>query len=115
KAWAQKWVSLGPPNVFGAAYNTTLASLTEQVVKINANPARPNGSALGQQRTNEIVLAAPWELREFQLTQFPFSMLNETTTADTPIDSFNGSPTFKSWVQTKVKPALTAPLFQNPI
>jgi hypothetical protein len=115
KAWAQKWLSLGPPNVFGAAYNATLASLTEQVVKINANPARPNGSALGQQRTNEIFLAGPWELREFQLTQFPFSMLNETTTADTPIDTFNGTATFQNWVQTKVEPPLVGPLFQNAI
>ncbi|HZF08998.1 MAG TPA: choice-of-anchor X domain-containing protein [Thermoanaerobaculia bacterium] len=114
RAWAKQWVNLNAMP-FGAAYNAALQNITEQFAKANANPARPNGSALGQQRTNEIALAAPWELREFQLTQFPFSMLNETTTADTAIDSFNNTATFKSWVQTKVEPPLTPPLFQNPI
>lgn len=114
KAWAQQWVALNALP-FGAGYNAALQNITEQYAKANANPARPNGSALGQQRTNEIFLASPWELREFQLTQFPWSMLNETTTADTPIDSFNGSPTFQSWVQTKVEPAIHPPGFQQAI
>jgi hypothetical protein len=114
KAWAKQWVNLNTLP-FGAAYNAALQNITEQFAKVNANPARPNGSALGQQRTNDFVLGAPWELREFQLTQFPFSLLNETTTADTPIDAFNNGAVFKSWVQTKVEPPLTAPLFQNPI
>jgi hypothetical protein len=115
KAWAQQWVNLSTLAIGSAAYNTALENITEQFVKANANPARPNGSALGQQRTNDFALARPWELREFQLTQFPFSMLNETTTADTPIDSFNNGPTFQSWVQTAVEPPLTPPLFQDPI
>jgi hypothetical protein len=114
KAWAQQWIALNALP-FGAGYNAALQNITEQYAKANANPARPNGSALGQQRTNEIFLAAPWELREFQLTQFPWSLLNETTTADTPIDSFNGTPTFQSWVQTKVKPAIPVAPWQQPI
>ncbi len=114
KAWAQQWVALNALP-FGAPYNAALQNITEQYAKANANPARPNGSALGQQRTNEIFLAGPWELREFQLTQFPWSLLNETTTADTPIDSFNGSPTFQSWVQTKVEPPLFPAGFQQAI
>jgi hypothetical protein len=114
KAWANQWIKLNSLP-FGATYNTALQNLTEQFAKVNANPARPNGSALGQQRTNDFVLSQPWELREFQLTQFPFSLLNETTTADTPLDNFNNSLTFKSWVQTKVKPALFGPTFQQAI
>jgi len=115
KSWAAQWVALNSLAFPSAAYNQALQNLTEQFAKVNANPARPNGSALGQQRTNEIALAAPWELREFQLTQFPFSMLNETTTADTPLDSFNNGATFQSWVQTKVEPAIHPPNFQDPI
>jgi hypothetical protein len=115
KAWAQQWVNLSTLTLGSAAYNAALQNITEQFVKPNANPGRPNGSALGQQRTNEIALAAPWELREFQLTQFPFSMLNETTTADTPIDSFNNGAVFQSWVQTAVEPAIHPPNFQDPI
>ncbi len=115
KAWAQQWVALAAMP-FGAAYNMALQNITEQYARPNANPARPNGSALGQQRTDEIALAPPlWELREFQLTQFPFSMLNETTTADTPLDAFNGAVLFQNWVQGSVEPAIHPPGFQQPI
>ncbi|HEX3553144.1 MAG TPA: choice-of-anchor X domain-containing protein [Thermoanaerobaculia bacterium] len=119
KSWAQQWV-----NLFGfvpgtAAYNDKLELITETFVKANANPAKPNGSAIGQVRTNEITLGLPlgqpWELREFQLTQFPFSFLREVTTADTAIDSFNNSVTFDNWILTAVAPALTPPNFQDPI
>jgi hypothetical protein len=98
--WAKQWVALDAPLVPGtAAYNDKLAAITEQFVKANANPARPNGSSIGQVRGNEIALAAPWELREFQLSQFPFSStLNEKTANDTAIDSFNNTVTFKNWV-----------------
>ncbi|MFL6193156.1 MAG: hypothetical protein ACJ75H_03210, partial [Thermoanaerobaculia bacterium] len=115
KSWAQKWVDLAALVPGTAAYNDSLQVLTEQFVRANANPTKPNGSALGQLRTNEISLAGPWELREFQLTQFPFSFLNETTAADTAIDTFNPSVTFDNWILSAVAPALTAPAFQDPI
>jgi hypothetical protein len=115
KSWAQKWVDLAALVPGTAAYNDSLQVLTEQFVRANANPTKPNGSALGQLRTNEISLAGPWELREFQLTQFPFSFLNETTAADTAIDTFNNSVTFDNWILTAVAPALTGPAFQDPI
>lgn len=115
KRWAQGWVNLAALVPGTAAYNDSLQVLTEQFVRSNANPTKPNGSALGQLRTNEISLAGPWELREFQLTQFPFSFLNETTAADTAIDAFNNSVTFDNWILTAVAPALTPPNFQDPI
>jgi hypothetical protein len=116
KAWAQRWDDLvnfapGP----GSVYNSRLAALTEAVVRAGVNPARPNGNALGQLRTNEIALTTPWELREFQLTQFPFSMLTETTTADTAHDSFNNTALFQSWIQTRVGPPLFGPNWNQPI
>jgi hypothetical protein len=116
KSWAQRWVDLFGFVPGTAAYNDRLQLLTDEFVKANANPTRPNGSALGQLRTNEITLGFPWELREFQLTQFPFSFLTETTSADTPIDAFNITAIFDSWVSTAVAPGLTAAMmFQNPI
>lgn len=114
KSWAQSWVNLAALVPGTAPYNDSLHRLTEQFVRSNANPTKPNGSALGQLRTNEISLAGPWELREFQLTQFPFSFLNETTTADTAIDAFNPSVNFDNWILTAVAPAL-ASSFQDPI
>jgi hypothetical protein len=116
KSWAQRWVDLFGLVPGTAVYNSRLQLLTDEFVKANANPGRPNGSAIGQIRTNEITLGAPWELREFQLTQFPFSFLTETTAADTPIDGFNTTATFDSWVSTAVAPSLTAAMmFENPI
>ncbi|HEX4963958.1 MAG TPA: choice-of-anchor X domain-containing protein [Thermoanaerobaculia bacterium] len=118
KSWAQGWVDLFSFVPGTAAYNDRLQVITESFAKANSNPARPNGSALGQLRTNEITLVLPnppWELREFQLNQFPFSFLREVTTADTAIDSFNNSVTFDNWILTAVAPALTPPNFQDPI
>ena len=118
KSWAQQWIDLFGFVPGTAAYNDRLERITEQFVKANANPAKPNGSAIGQVRTNEITLVLPnppWELREFQLTQFPFSFLREVTTADTAIDSFNNSVTFDNWILTAVAPALNPPNFQDPI
>jgi hypothetical protein len=97
--WAKQWVDLFSFVPGSATYNTKLENITEQFVKANSNPTRPNGSAIGQVRGNEIALAAPWELREFQLSQFPFSpTLAEKTVNDTAIDSFNNTATFKSWI-----------------
>lgn len=110
RAWARQWVALKDfvPGGTDGQYNSRLERLTEQFVRANANPARPNGSALGQLRTNEVSLnpppmpdgTVPWELREFQLTQFPFTFLNETTVGDTPNDAHNNTQLLKNWILT---------------
>ena len=41
------------------------------MVLADAAPHRPNGSALGQLRTNELVMGSPWEMREFTLQPEP--------------------------------------------
>lgn len=132
RGWAQRLVDLDNHVPGTSAYNVRLASLTQVVVRANADPRRPNGSSLGQLRTNEIALpqdtpalvpANPpppfpqdirWELREFQLTQKPFSLLAETTTADTAADPFNFTQTFEDWVLNDVRPAIVAQ-FDGPI
>lgn len=116
RSWAQQWVLLKNMLPGTTAYNNHLQNLTQQVVTANANPTRPNGSALGQLRTNEVALNAPWQLREFRLTQFPFSFLTPNTVEDTirndPGSDFNndsnGTGLLLSWIQTVVKPLLIA-------
>jgi len=122
RSWARQWVALRNFTPGTNAYNSRLQRITQQFARANANPIRPNGSAIGQVRTNEVTLPqdAPspdvvWELREFQLTQLPWSMLEETTTADTPSDVFNavspqfgGSTTFDNWVVNQIRPALVS-------
>jgi hypothetical protein len=96
--WARQWRRL---NLFvpgTAAYNSRLEALTRVFTDANRNPTRPNRNAIGQVRSNEIALQPPWEIREFQLRMFPWSFLLETTTADTPDDSFNGTPAFTAFV-----------------
>jgi hypothetical protein len=123
RSWAKQWVALKDFVPGTAAYNTRLQVLTEQFVRANANPRNPNGSSLGQLRTNEIALTqAPpfdWELREFQLTQFPFTFLQETTVEDTIQDIFNNSNNPASplaqWIVNQVKPNLVGPTFEQPI
>ena len=115
RAWAQNWVDLNNYVPGTPDYNGRLENLTEQFVRANANLARPNGSAIGQIRTNEIALQAPWELREFQLTQFPWSLVNETTTADTADDGFNTTPLFANWIQGNIVPAIFGPAWDQPV
>ena len=76
--WARQWRRL---NLFvpgSAAYNSRLEALTRVFTDANRNPTRPNRSAIGQVRTNEISLAPPWEIRENQLGMMPFAFLLET-------------------------------------
>ena len=117
--WARRWVQLANLPFPSSTYNARLEFLTRQITRAGADPTKPNGSALGQLRTNEVALAAPWQLREFQLTQGPFSFLEETTVFDTPRDStpagFNGTVTFDNWVVNQVRPALATSGFEGPI
>ena len=87
KEWAKKWHALAPLD-FGTPYNKALVALTDLFVGKNASPARANGSAIGQVRTNEIQLAldsgiAPvWSLREFHLVESVLTPAPVTKTPD---------------------------------
>jgi hypothetical protein len=88
RSWAQQWVSLSSLVVGSAAYNAALQAITDQVVLRNKAPAKPNGSALNQLRTNEIAIGSPWELRQFNLVS-PIDFLRETPVFRTPAVRFN--------------------------
>ncbi len=120
RAWAQQWVDLENLDHTSATYRSQLQALTDQIVVANANPNGGNRSALRQLRTNEVALAAPWELREFRLNcnTFPTCQLTPSTVQDTirndqsiPDDfneNANGTGLLADWIQTIVKPALVS-------
>jgi hypothetical protein len=82
KSWAQQWLNLQNLPLGSPSYNAALEAITDQFAAANADPSKPNGSALNQLRTNEIALAPPWELREFQIT--PNHQLTTVTVKQTP-------------------------------
>jgi hypothetical protein len=102
RTWAQQWLNLSSPSLplGSAAYNAALTALTQQVVVANAAPAKPNGSAINQIRTNEIMLASPWELREFRFDPASATpnLLTEGTVALTPGDALNNTSTLANFI-----------------
>ncbi|HEX6904364.1 MAG TPA: choice-of-anchor X domain-containing protein [Thermoanaerobaculia bacterium] len=120
RAWAKQWVNLETLDPSTTTYRSQLQSLTQQIVVANANPNGGNRSALRQLRTNEVALAAPWELREFRLNcnTFPTCQLTPSTVQDTirndqslPDDfneDANGTGLLAAWIQTIVEPALVS-------
>jgi cytochrome c553 len=67
--WAQAFHALGALP-FSEEYNVALEALTESFTRRGARPSHPNGSALGDVRTNELAFGEDgnWELREFALS-----------------------------------------------
>ncbi len=120
KSWAQAWAGLSNPLLAlgSAAYNTQLQNLTQQVVMRNMAPGKPNGSAINQVRTNEIMLTTPWwEMREFRLfstaanprhftTSAVPGHLSEHVTVRTPFDPFNNTSTLTNFLTTHNTPIL---------
>jgi hypothetical protein len=90
--YAQEWEDLDlihPPFPASPGYLTHLQSITDPVTTAGAAPGEPNGSAIGQLRTSEVVMGSPWELREFTLQQMPLgtpvqNVLRMDTTKQTP-------------------------------
>ena len=115
RSWAQQWVNLNSLVLGSTTYNAALQAITDQVVLRNDAPSKPNGSALNQLRTNEIALASPWELRQFNLTT-PLSFLHETPVFQTPDVRFNaldpgwsGSTLLDTWIASN-PPGTIVPL-----
>jgi hypothetical protein len=69
KRWQMQWHALNTEfNDFGPGYRAALQAITDQFATIGADPTSPNGSALGQFRSNEFFRPTPaWELREWRL------------------------------------------------
>lgn len=88
QAWARDWHELGQLGLSHSSYNTKLQALTDRFAKSGVMTGRPFGNALNQIRTNEVDLADPWEMREFNLTT---AGLQPATVKLTPAFSFNNT------------------------
>ncbi|WP_437630506.1 LamG-like jellyroll fold domain-containing protein [Sorangium sp. So ce854] len=95
--WANAWHALGSLPFPSEEYNAALQEITTRFAGRNAAPGRPNGSSIGQIRTNEIALAGPWELREFVLSP-ETGFLRPETVKLTPDQNFDGTPTLADFV-----------------
>ena len=89
--WAKQWFDLGLLALGSPAYNRALERVTERFVRSGVAPAKPNGSALNQLRTNEVPLGDEWELREFRIAGVgpDRGMLRQVAVAQTPDGSLN--------------------------
>lgn len=100
KAWGKRWADLDKLTLNSTAYRVALEGITESVVKANVGAAfaRANGSELIRIRTNEISLAGPWELREFNISKSGTNkgLFFEVPVKQTPREVYNnreGLPT----------------------
>lgn len=94
--WAADWHALGALTPGSTAYNEALQGITDAFTGPDVLPARPNGSAISQVRTNEIALAGPWELREFRIGAA--GRLKQRAVALTPNRSFEGTDALARFV-----------------
>ncbi len=106
KAWAKRWKDLDQHPLGSPAYRAALQLITDDFTKANANPAKQNGSALGQLRTNEKLGPPDWQLREFRLSPANGGHLEQVTVKQTPANSFDKTPTLASFVASKLNAIL---------
>jgi hypothetical protein len=92
---AADWHALGAHAAFDEAYINALKIVTRKFTARNAAPSRINGSAIGQIRTNDIVLnpsgGPGWELRELTLVA-PDNLFKPATVKLTPHHSLDNTP-----------------------
>ena len=110
KAWADRFHTLGSIP-FGPAYNTALQTITDRFSGRGGNPAKPNGNALNQLRTNEVELGSPWQLREFQIAAS--GSLANTVVRQTP-DLRADKAALSAWVNANA-PAVKAQSARVPV
>lgn len=96
---ANAWHALRALPFPSEEYNAALQAVTERFTARNAAPRRPNGSAIGQIRTNDFfAFSFVWEFREFHLD--PASgMLVPAPVAQTPHRDFNFSDALGRFVR----------------
>jgi hypothetical protein len=114
--WANIWHGLGT-TAFGPTFNAQLQKVTDLFTTIGASPGKPNGSAINQVRSDEIFLAAPWELREFTLqpsTTGPPAQLLMSTVAQTPENAHQNTALLANFATTSRSTPATAATAPRP-
>jgi hypothetical protein len=99
RAWALEWMNLSSLTVGSATYNAALEALVDPVVRANAAPSRPNGSALNQLRTNQHPVVGLWELREFRISPVT-GLFTGTTVAQTPASDLQDSDRLADFINS---------------
>ncbi len=97
--WAAKWHELDAidPATAPDAFNSKLQEITDIITARGALPSQPNGSAISQIRSNEIVLGNVWEMREFNMTSS--GLMAPATTKNSPNHgSINNSPALANFL-----------------
>lgn len=94
--WADDWHALGSFAIGSPAYNKKLEAITNAFSQTKIAD-RPNRSALGQVRTNEIFLEAPWEMREFIISSTSHKLVM-TTVKLTPDDSVARTAALRDYI-----------------
>jgi len=89
QAWARDWHELGQLGLSHPNYKAKLQALTDRFAKSGVMTGRPFGNALNQIRTNEVDLAEPWEMREFNLTTTGLQPATVKLTPDFGFDNTN--------------------------
>lgn len=96
KETAQAWHALGTHAAFDEAYRSELQAITDGFVLRGADPSRPNGSAIGQVRTNESALDWIWQLRQFGLGTD--GQMHLSALKNNPAEALNGTPALANWI-----------------
>ncbi|WP_437954347.1 carboxypeptidase-like regulatory domain-containing protein [Sorangium sp. So ce119] len=101
--WITRFHALGQ-HAFGPQYNAELQEITDLFTQRGAarsTPGNPNASALGQLRTSEDLMGAPWSWREFHLVPEPTgyrAFLRLVEAAQTPDQQLNGDPGLEAFL-----------------
>jgi hypothetical protein len=123
KARANSWKALDSLVLGSPAYLTALKALTDTVTLPGVAPAKVNGSALNQLRTNEVALTGfNWDFREFVLNSgtlnLRYDTLKQTPNRTAPPTNFNPSATLDAYMQQNANAILcenyTVPLTVPP-
>lgn len=95
---------------FGLLFNLQLTGTTDFFAARGRAPAKPNGSAIRQIRTNERAFGDTWQMREFRLSAAD-GLLHQSVLAQQPDLSLNDDPRLVSWVNANASAvvAKTAP------
>ena len=98
--FGQQWANLGGFALGSGVYNAALQAITDQFTAANAAPAKPNGSAINQIRTNDILIN-PWELREFNVLAAS-NQLAIVSPKQTPHTSFHNTAALASYINDPI-------------
>jgi hypothetical protein len=102
RAWALAWHKLGKLDLAKPDYVKALADLTTRVTRRGAAPNQTHGSALLRIRTSDqaVFSADAWRMREFQVDSS--GRFFAATTAETPRDDLQLSPTLAAYIHANV-------------